>query len=153
MEEEKEGVSKEAAKFKTWIQVAAAAVLGIVQIAQLTLKPEMAPYGAFSIIVLAVLIIAIIYSDHKRSMAENDLKKAESKARRQYEELRNELPLITLTAQKRGADMALEDAAKSFREDAKSARSNRTRQMYLGAARLVSRQRRLLQKMQEVVRR
>lgn len=146
MEAEKEGVGKEAVKFKTWIQVAAAGVLGIIQIAQISSRPEMALYGAFSIIILEVVVLAIIYSDHKTSMAE-------SKARKQYEELRNEISMIKLTARKKGADMALEDAEKSFREDAKSARSKRTREIYLGAARLVSRQRRLLQKMQKIARR
>jgi amino acid permease len=151
MEEDKGG-GKEAVKFKTWIQVAAAGVLGIIQLA-VSLRPETASYGVFSIIVLAVLIIVIVYSDYKTGTAENELRKAEIKARKQYEGLKNEIPMIELTARKKGAEMALEDAEKSFREDAKSARSTRTKQIYVGAARLVSRQRRLLEKMQEIARR
>jgi len=152
MADEKEGVGKEAMKFKTWIQVAAAVVLGIIQVAQISLRPEIAAYGAFSITILAILALAIIWSDYKTSMAESELKKSESKARRQYEALKGEIPMIELTAVKKGAHMAFQEAEKNFREDAKSARSNRTRQIYIEAARLVSRQRRLLQKTQEIAR-
>lgn len=153
MVEQNDGVGIRAVKFKTWVQVAAAGILGIIQIAQMSLRPEMALYGAFSIVILASLVGAIVYSDYKTNMAENELKRAESQVKREYEALKSEIPMIELTAQKRGAEMALQDVVKSFREDAKSARYRRTREIYLKAAKLVSRQRRLLDKMQEIARR
>jgi hypothetical protein len=135
-------VGEEASKLSTWIQVVAAIILGIVQIALAISKPEMAWYGIATTIILALLAVFIVWTDRKTKQEESDLKN-------KLDKLQNDIPIMQFIAKKQGAGAALMDAEQSFREEAKTAKSKTKKAAYLTAAQLVSRYRRLLQKMQE----
>ena len=112
------------AKISTWVQVAMITIVGIVQIALTQYRPEMVWFGSFTIIVLAALTSIIIWTDHKRRMAE-----------------------IELTARKNGALDALQDIEKSFRKNAEDAKTKQEREFYIKAANCIHENRCLLRTM------
>jgi len=129
-------------KISTWIQVIAIIAFGIVQISLNITKPEMVIFATFSMLILFILAVVIIWADRKTraGLAKTKTDLARIKADSEYQ---------LLLAKKKGADEALDDAVKSFRQDAKSSQTAEEKKTYLEAAKLVSRQKRLLKKMQE----
>jgi len=142
IEEKKETSWEIIPKISTWVQVVAIIALGIVQVALNITKPEMVILATFSMLTLFILALVIIWADRKTraDLTKTKIDLAKIKADSEYQ---------LLLAKKKGADEALDDAIKSFRQDARSSKTAKEKSTYLDAAKLVSRQKRLLKKMQE----
>lgn len=124
-----DGLIESASKVRSWIQVSAIIVACIVQIVQTTVNPQTQLFGTFSVLILSILAGAIIYSDHRAS--------------------ENSIVMRELKAEKNGAINALDEAAVTFREEAKDALTAREKTVYRKAAVLVRRQAKTLQSMFE----